>query len=91
MAYEFGPEVMDEEARYVRELLGEAILYIELACSKLKDACALGGDMTANDTFRLSGQMLHLKNVTAITRDILKSIEPEDPKPVPSLDEDGEL
>ena len=91
MGYDFGQEVMDEEARYVRELLHNAIHYTERAISNLQDACALGGDLTGNDSFRLSGQILHMKNAIAITREILESITPEDPQPVPSLDEDGEL
>ena len=91
MGYEFGQEIMDEEARYVRELLSNAINHMERSISNLQDACALGGDLTANDSFRLSGQILHMKNAIAITREILESITPEDPQPVPSLDEDGEL
>ena len=91
MGYEFGQEIMDEEARYVRQLLHYAISHMESAISNLKDACALGGDLKANDTFRLSGQILHMKNAIAITKEILESVTPEDPKPVPSLDEDGEL
>lgn len=91
MGYEFGQEIMDEEARYVRHLLYYAISHMESTISNLMDACALGGDLTGNDSFRLSGQILHMKNAIAITREILESITPENPQPVPSLDEDGEL
>ena len=89
MSYPWSKEVIDEENDYVRQLISKAITRTELSIDNLEEACQLGGPLSGNDAFRISGQMLHLKNAVAILKDILESIKPEEP--VPSLDEEGEL
>ena len=89
MSFPWSKKVIDEENDYVRELISKAIQRTESSISDLAEACQLGGPLTGNDAFRISGQMLHLKNAVAILKEILESTEPE--RPVPTLDEDGEL
>lgn len=89
MSYEFSPKIVEEENQYVRDLLSKAISRMDRAVENIQEACQVGGRLSANDAFRLSGQMLHLKNALAVTRDIYDSIQPE--PPAPTLDEEGEL
>ena len=89
MSFDWSPEIIEEENRYVRELISKAMQRMDCAVDNLQEACQLGGPLSANDAFRLSGQMLHLKNALAVTRDIYDSIQPE--PPAPTLDEEGEL
>ena len=89
MSFPWSKEVIDADNDYVRELISKAITKTEYSIDYLEEACQLGGPLTGNDAFRISGQMLHLKNAVAILKEILESTEPE--RPVPTLDEDGEL
>jgi len=89
MSFEFSKEVKDGENSYVIELLSKAMQRMECAVENIQEACQIGGRLSANDAFRLSGQMLHIKNALAVTRDIYDSIQPE--PPAPTLDEDGEV
>ena len=89
MSFDWSPEIIEEENQYVRDLLSKAISRMDLAVDNLQEACQLGGRLTANDAFRLSGQMLHIKNALAVTREIYDSLQPE--PAVPTLDEEGEL
>ena len=89
MSYLWSEKVIDDENDLVRELIGKAIQRTESSISDLQEAMGLGGPLSGNDAFRISGQVLHMKNTVAILKDILESIKPEEP--VPSLDEDGEL
>ena len=89
MSYEFSPEIAEEENQYVRDLLSKAISRMDRAVDNIQEACQVGGRLSANDAFRLSGQMLHIKNALAVTREIYDSLHPE--PAVPTLDEEGEL
>ena len=89
MSYPWSEKVIDDENDLVRELIGKAIQRTESSISDLQEAMGLGGPLSGNDAFRISGQVLHMKNTVAILKDILESIKPEEP--VPSLDEEGEL
>ena len=89
MSFDWSPEIVEEENRYVRDLLSKAISRMEGAVDNIQEACQQGGRLTANDAFRLSGQILHLKNAIAITREIYDSLQPE--PAVPTLDEEGEV
>lgn len=89
MSYPWSQEILDEEAQYVSDLLSKAISRMERAVDNIQEARQLGGRLTANDAFRLSGQILHIKNALAVTREIYDDIQPEER--VPTLDEEGEL
>lgn len=89
MSYPWSQKILDEENQYVSDLISKAISRMEGAVDNIQEACQQGGRLTANDAFRLSGQILHLKNAIAITREIYDSLQPE--KPAPTLDEEGEL
>lgn len=89
MSYPWSQEILDEENQYVSDLISKAISRMEGAVENIQEACQQGGRLTANDAFRLSGQILHIKNALAVTREIYDSIQPE--KPAPTLDEEGEL
>ena len=89
MSYPWSEKVIDEENDLVRELISKAIQRTESSISDLQEAMGTGGRLSGNDAFRISGQVLHMKNTVAILKDILESIKPEEP--VPSLDEEGEL
>ena len=89
MSYPWSKNVIDDENDLVRELIGKAIQRTENSISDLQEAMGTGGRLSGNDAFRISGQVLHMKNTVAILKDILESIKPEEP--VPSLDEEGEL
>ena len=89
MSYPWSQEILDEENRYVSELLSKAIHRMELAVGNIQEACQVGGRLSANDAFRLSGQILHIKNALAVPREIYESIQPE--PPAPTLDEEGEV
>ena len=89
MSYPWPKEIIDEENDYVRQLISKAIQRTESSISDLQEAMVLGGPLNGNDAFRISGQVLHMKNTVAILKDILESTKPEEP--VPSLDEEGEL
>lgn len=89
MSYPWSQEILDEENQYVRDLLSKAISRMDLAVGNIQEACQVGGRLSANDAFRLSGQMLHIKNALAVTREIYDSIQPE--PYVPTLDEEGEV
>ncbi len=89
MSYPWSQEILDEENQYVSDLISKAISRMEGAVDNIQEACQQGGRLTANDAFRLSGQILHIKNALAVTREIYDSIQPE--KPAPTLDEEGEL
>ena len=89
MSYPWSQEILDEENQYVRDLISKAISRMEGAVDNIQEACQQGGRLTANDAFRLSGQILHLKNAIAITREIYDSLQPE--PAAPTLDEEGEL
>lgn len=89
MSFPWSKEILDEENQYVSDLISKAISRMDLAVDNLQEACQLGGRLTANDAFRLSGQMLHIKNALAVTREIYDSIQPE--PYVPTLDEEGEV
>ena len=89
MSYPWSEKVIDDENDLVRELIGKAIHRTESSISDLQEAMGTGGRLSGNDAFRISGQVLHMKNTVAILKDILESIKPEEP--VPSLDEEGEL
>ena len=89
MSYPWSEKVIDDENDLVRELISKAIQRTESSISDLQEAMGAGGRLSGNDAFRISGQVLHMKNTVAILKDILESIKPEEP--VPSLDEEGEL
>ena len=89
MSFDWSPEIIEEENQYVRDLLSKAISRMDRAVDNIQEACQVGGRLSANDAFRLSGQMLHIKNALAVTREIYNSIQPE--PAVPTLDEEGEL
>ena len=89
MSFPWSKKVIDEENDYVRELISKAIQRTESSISDLAEACEMGGPLSGNDAFRISGQMLHMKNAVAILKEILESTKPEEP--APSLDEEGEL
>ena len=89
MSYPWSQEILDEENQYVSDLISKAISRMEGAVDNIQEACQQGGRLTANDAFRLSGQILHIKNALAVTREIYDSIQPE--RPAPTLDEEGEL
>ena len=89
MSYPWSKKVIDDENDLVRELIGKAIQRTESSISDLQEAMGTGGRLSGNDAFRISGQVLHMKNTVAILKDILESIKPEEP--VPSLDDEGEL
>lgn len=89
MSYPWSKEILDEEAQLVSDLISKAISRMEGAVDDIQEACQQGGRLTANDAFRLSGQILHMKNAIAITREIYDSLQPE--PAVPTLDEEGEL
>ena len=89
MSYPWSDKVIDDENDLVRELISKAIQRTESSISDLQEAMWTGGRLSGNDAFRISGQVLHMKNTVAILKDILESIKPEEP--VPSLDEEGEL
>ena len=89
MSYPWSDKVIDDENDLVRELISKAIQRTESSISDLQEAMGTGGRLSGNDAFRISGQVLHMKNVVAILKDILESIKPEEP--APSLDEEGEL
>ena len=89
MSYPWSDKVIDDENDLVRELISKAIQRTENSISDLQEAMGTGGRLSGNDAFRISGQMLHMKNTVAILKDILESTKPEEP--VPSLDEEGEL
>ena len=89
MSYPWSEKVIDDENDLVRELISKAIQRTESSISDLQEAMGTGGRLSGNDAFRISGQVLHMKNTVAILKDILESIKPEEP--VPSLDEEGEL
>lgn len=89
MSYPWSDKVIDDENDLVRELISKAIQRTESSISDLQEAMGTGGRLSGNDAFRISGQVLHMKNTVAILKDILESIKPEEP--VPSLDEEGEL
>ena len=89
MSYPWSQEILDEENQYVSDLISKAISRMEGAVDNIQEACQQGGRLTANDAFRLSGQILHIKNALAVTREIYESIQPE--KPAPTLDEEGEV
>ncbi len=89
MSYPWSQEILDEENQYVSDLISKAISRMEGAVDNIQEACQQGGRLTANDAFRLSGQILHIKNALAVTREIYDSIQPE--KPAPTLDEEGEV
>lgn len=89
MSYPWSEKVIDDENDLVRELISKAIQRTESSISDLQEAMGTGGRLSGNDAFRISGQVLHMKNTVAILKDILESIKPEEP--APSLDEEGEL
>ena len=89
MSYPWSQEILDEENQYVSDLISKAISRMEGAVDNIQEACQQGGRLTANDAFRLSGQMLHIKNALAVTREIYDSLQPE--PAAPTLDEEGEL
>lgn len=89
MSYPWSDKVIDDENDLVRELIGKAIQRTESSISDLQEAMGTGGRLSGNDAFRISGQVLHMKNTVAILKDILESTQPE--RPAPSLDEEGEL
>ena len=89
MSYPWSKEIIEEENDYVRQLIGKAINRIDLSVDNLQEAMGLGGPLSANDAFRISGQILHMKNALAILKDIQETIKPEEP--APTLDEEGEL
>ena len=89
MSYPWSQEILDEENQYVSDLISKAISRMEGAVDNIQEACQQGGRLTANDAFRLSGQILHLKNAIAITREIYDSLQPE--PAAPTLDEEGEV
>ena len=89
MSYPWSKKVIDDENDLVRELIGKAIQRTESSISDLQEAIGTGGRLSGNDAFRISGQVLHMKNTVAILKDILESTQPE--RPAPSLDEEGEL
>ena len=89
MSYPWSEKVIDDENNLVLELISKAIQRTESSISDLQEAMVLGGPLNGNDAFRISGQVLHMKNTVAILKDILESTKPEEP--VPSLDEEGEL
>ena len=89
MSYPWSQKILDEENQYVRDLISKAISRMEGAVDNIQEACQQGGRLTANDAFRLSGQILHLKNAIAITREIYDSLQPE--PAAPTLDEEGEV
>ena len=89
MSYPWSQKILDDENQYVSDLISKAISRMEGAVDNIQEACQQGGRLTANDAFRLSGQMLHIKNALAVTREIYDSIQPE--KPAPTLDEEGEV
>ena len=89
MSYPWSDKVIDDENDLVRELISKAIQRTESSISDLQEAMGTGGRLSGNDAFRISGQVLHMKNTVAILKDVLESIKPEEP--VPSLDEEGEL
>lgn len=89
MSYPWSKEILDEEAQLVSDLISKAISRMEGAVDNIQEACQQGGRLTANDAFRLSGQVLHLKNAIAITREIYDSLQPE--PAAPTLDEEGEV
>lgn len=89
MSFDWSPEIIEEENQYVRDLLSKAISRMDRAVDNIQEACQVGGRLSANDAFRLSGQMLHIKNALAVTREIYDSIQPE--PYVPTLDEEGEV
>ena len=89
MSYPWSDKVIDDENDLVRELISKAIQRTESSISDLQEAMGTGGRLSGNDAFRISGQVLHMRNTVAILKDILESIKPEEP--VPSLDEEGEL
>jgi hypothetical protein len=89
MSYPWSEKVIDEENDLVRELISKAIQRTESSISDLQEAMGTGGRLSGNDAFRISGQVLHMKNTVAILKDILESTKPEEP--VLSLDEEGEL
>ena len=89
MSYPWSDKVIDDENDLVRELISKAIQRTESSISDLQEAMGTGGRLSGNDAFRISGQVLHMKNTVAILKDILESIKPEEP--APSLDEEGEL
>ena len=89
MSYPWSEKVIDDENNLVRELISKAIQRTESSISDLQEAMGTGGRLSGNDAFRISGQVLHMKNTVAILKDILESIKPEEP--APSLDEEGEL
>lgn len=89
MSYPWSQEILDEENQYVSDLISKAISRMEGAVDNIQEACQQGGRLSANDAFRLSGQMLHIKNALAVTREIYDSLQPE--KPAPTLDEEGEV
>ena len=89
MSYPWSDKVIDDENDLVRELISKAIQRTESSISDLQEAMGTGGRLSGNDAFRISGQVLHMKNTVAILKDILESTKPEEP--VPSLDEEGEL
>lgn len=89
MSYPWSQKILDEENQYVSDLISKAISRMEGAVDNIQEACQQGGRLTANDAFRLSGQILHLKNAIAITLEIYDSLQPE--PAVPTLDEEGEL
>ena len=89
MSYPWSEKVIDDENNLVRELISKAIQRTESSISDLQEAMGTGGRLSGNDAFRISGQVLHMKNTVAILKDILESTKPE--KPAPTLDEEGEL
>ena len=89
MSYPWSQEILNEENQYVSDLISKAISRMEGAVDNIQEACQQGGRLTANDAFRLSGQMLHIKNALAVTREIYDSLQPE--PAAPTLDEEGEL
>lgn len=89
MSYPWSQEILDEENQCVRDLISKAISRMEGAVDNIQEACQMGGRLSSNDAFRLSGQILHIKNALAVTREIYKSIQPE--PTAPTLDEEGEL
>ena len=89
MSFDWSPEIIEEENQYVRDLLSKAISRMDLAVGNIQEACQVGGRLSANDAFRLSGQILHIKNALAVTREIYDSLQPE--PAAPTLDEEGEV
>ena len=89
MSYPFSAAVLKAENDVVMELMEKTDDAIDSAIDALQEACGTGGNMSAHDSFVLSGQILKLKQIKVDVDKVLSNIRPE--KRSPTLDEEGEV